>query len=98
MTWNGGLAVAPPRIELEPGQRSAGLRVLDLEVDDEGWMLRLEGTAGRAYEVGLFGTQVDFAVTGADATVSAGPGGPLRVRFADGEGRAAVSIRLTPSG
>ena len=98
VTWNGGLAVAPPRIELEPGQRSAGLRVLDLEVDGDGWLLTLEGTAGRTYEIGLFGTPVDFAITGGDATVSAGPGAPLRVRFADGEGRAAVSIRLTPSG
>ena len=98
LAWDGGLAVAPPRIELEPGQRSAGLRVLDLEVDGEGWLLSLEGTAGRAYEVGLFGAPVDFAVAGGDATVSAGPGGSLGVRFADGEGRAAVSIRLTPSG
>ncbi len=108
VTWNGGLAVAPPRIELEPGQRSAGLRVLNLRVAGEGWLLNLEGTAGREYEVGLVGTPVDFAVVGGDATVSAvasgdapgpaGPGGRLRVSFAAGDGRAAVSIRLTPSG
>ena len=50
------------------------------------------------YEVGLFGKQVDFAVIDGDATVTADPGGPIGVRFAEGEGRAAVSIRLTPSG
>ena len=98
VTWHGGLAVAPPRIDLEPGQRSAGLRVLDLAADGDGWLLNLEGTAGREYEVGLFGAPVDFAVVAGDATVSAGRDGGLGVRFGDGEGRATVRIRLTPGG
>ncbi len=98
LIWSGGLKVAPPRIDLKPGQQSAGLRVLNLEVDGEGWLLDLEGTAGREYEVGLFGPPVDYAATDRAATVSMRSDGTLRVRFAEGEGRAAVSIRLTPSG
>ncbi len=98
LIWSGGLKVAPPRIDLEPGQRSAGLRVLNFAGDGDGWLLTLEGTAGREYEIGLFGPPVDFAVIDGDATVAADPGGPLGVRFAEGEGRVAVSIRLTPSG
>ena len=55
---DGGLAVAPPRIDLQPGQRSTGLRVLDLEEDGDEWLLTIEGTAGHGYEVDLFGTAV----------------------------------------
>ena len=62
VTWDGGLAVAPPRIELEPGQRSTGLRILDLEADGDGWLLTIEGTAGHEYVVDLFGSAVEAAV------------------------------------
>ena len=100
-TWEGGLAVAPPRIDLQPGQRSTGLRVIDLAADGDGWLLTLEGTAGRDYEVRLFGTPV-AATPGANATpgtatVSGLSDGTLRVSFADGAGRVATVVRLTPS-
>ena len=62
VTWDGGLAVAPPRIELEPGQRSEGLRILDLEADGDEWSLTIEGTAGHEYVVDLFGSSVEAAV------------------------------------
>ena len=62
VTWDGGLAVAPPRIELEPGQRSEGLRILDLEADGDEWLLTIEGTAGHEYVVDLFGSSVEAAV------------------------------------
>ena len=100
-TWEGGLAVAPPRIDLQPGQRSTGLRVIDLAADGDGWLLTLEGTAGRDYDVRLFGTPV-AATPGANATpgtatVSGLSDGTLRVSFADGAGRVATVVRLTPS-
>ena len=46
VAWEGGLAVAPPRIDLEPGQRSTGPRIIDLEADGHGWLLTIEGTCG----------------------------------------------------
>ena len=97
-TWQGGLAVAPPRIDLQPGQRSTGLRVIDLVADDSGWLLTLEGTAGRDYEVELFGTPVEAATDDDAATVSSQPSGTIRVSFTGGEGRATTVVRLTPAG
>ncbi len=94
--WEGGLAVAPPRIDLEPGQRSTGLRIIDLVADDVGWLLTLEGTAGRDYGVELFGTPVDTTPTDASASASGLSDGTIRVRFTGGGGRATTVVRLTP--
>ncbi|MDE2679136.1 MAG: GH116 family glycosyl hydrolase [Gemmatimonadota bacterium] len=112
--WQGGLAVAPPRIDLEPGQRSTGLRVIDFESDGEGWLLTIEGTAGHEYLVDLYGTAVQAMATGDGATVSPAPptadaaragmgGGRFMVAFVAGErmageGRRTVTLRLVPAG
>jgi hypothetical protein len=105
--WEGGLAVAPPAVDLEPGQRSNGLRVLDLAADGEGWTLALEGSPGHDYPLELYGTAVVAAADdGARATAVDPMAGEqpddavtrLRVRFADGGGRRATTIRLTPVG
>ena len=114
VTWKGGLAVAPPRIDLEPGQRSTGLRIIDLQADAEGWTLVTEGSSGRAYRVDLFGIPVEAAVVSEGASVEPVPvqtdpgagharraeagGGSFRVRFAAGDGRRTATIRLTPTG
>ena len=114
VTWKSGLSVAPPRIDLEPGQRSTGLRIIDLETDAEGWMLITEGAAGRAYEVDLFGVPVEATVVSGDASVEPAPdqvapergpvrraeagGDRFRVRFAPGDGRRTATIRLTSVG
>ena len=114
VTWKGGLAVAPPRIDLEPGQRSTGLRILDLQADAAGWTLATEGSAGRAYQVDLLGVPVAAAVVDEGAGVEPVPvqadpgpgfarraeagGGSFRVRFAPGDGRRTATIRLTPTG
>ena len=94
--WEGGLAVAPPRTDLEPGQRSTGLRIIDLVTDDDGWLLTLEGTPGRDYDVELFGTPIDASPTDAAASVSGQSGGTIRVSFNGAEGRATTVVRLTP--
>ena len=103
--WDGGLTVAPPRIELEPGSEAPGLRVLDLEADGDEWLLTIEGTAGRAYEVDLFGTAVTAAVVDGGARVRAMSGDTGRaaegntrfsVEIPDAEGRHQVTLRLTP--
>ena len=95
--WEGGLAVAPPRIDLEPGQRSTGFRIIDLVADDEGWLLTLEGTPGRDYDVELFGTPIDAATTDSTASVSSQSGGTIRVSFTGGRGRVTTVVRLAPS-
>ena len=70
VSWEGGLAVAPPRIDLEPGQRSTGLRIIDLESDAREWLLTIEGTAGHEYLVDLFGTAVQATPLGDGVSVS----------------------------
>ena len=97
-TWQGGLAVAPPRIDLRPGQRSTGLRIIDLAADGGGWLLTVEGTAGRDYDVRLFGTPVDAAASDANATVSSRSDGAIRVGLAGEPGRVTTVLRLTPKG
>ena len=97
VAWEGGLAVAPPRVDLEPGQRSTGPRIIDLEVDGDGWLLTIEGTAGHEYDIGLFGTVVRARVTEGNASV-AGTGDGLWVSFPDGEGRVTARVQLTPRG
>ena len=76
--WEGGLAVAPPRIDLEPGQRSTGLRVIDFEHDGEAWLLTIEGTAGREYALDLYGTPVRADPMDEGASVAPAPAAPDR--------------------
>jgi len=100
--WRGGLSVAAPTVDLVPGQPSSGVRVVDFTGDGEGWLLELEGEAGHAYDVHLYGAVPELGtVTGADATIRSGTGAPrdphvLHVRFPDGDGRENASIRLGP--
>ena len=94
--WEGGLAVAPPRIDLVPGQRSTGLRIIDLVADDDGWLLTLEGTRGRDYDVELFGTPIDAAPTDDAASASGRTEGTIRVSFAGEGSRATTVVRLNP--
>ena len=97
VTWEGGLAVAPPRIELEPGQRSTGPRVIDLEAEGDEWLLTVEGNAGREYDFALFGTAVNAEVAEGAAEVTIMGSGGLRVHFAGDGGRVTTRVRLTPS-
>lgn len=56
--WQGGLEVAPSRVDLQPGQESSGLRIVDFGLEDEDWRLTLEGNAGASYRVRLIGEPV----------------------------------------
>ena len=109
ISWRGGLAVAHPRFDLEPGQRSSGLRVIDFERDGVGWLLTVEGTAGQEYLVDLYGTAVQATPVEDGVSVSPAPaaedagrtamgGGRFMVAFAAGEGRRTVTLRLVPTG
>ena len=98
VTWESGLAVAPPRIDLHPGQRSAGLRILDFTAEPAGWILSVEGTAGRSYDIALFGTPVRPTVTSGAARVSDSGDGVIRVDFTGPGARATATVRLIPIG
>ena len=96
VTWGGGLAIAPPRINLEPGQGSSGLRILDFDANPDGWILSVEGLAGRSYEFGIFGATVEpDVVEGAATTALANPA-TVRITFPpDAAGRTTAVIRFT---
>ncbi|MCL7960870.1 MAG: GH116 family glycosyl hydrolase, partial [marine benthic group bacterium] len=71
--WTGGLSVVPPRIGLEPGQTSSGLRIVNFDREDGAWRLSVEGEGGRSYRVRLIGQPVTiqktvFSSEGADRT------------------------------
>ena len=71
VSWDGGLSVVPPRIDLEPGQRSVGLRILDFTESPPGWVAILEGIAGRSYRLDLYGTEVEVGGTEGEPVVEA---------------------------
>jgi hypothetical protein len=64
LSWTGGLAVEPLRVELEPGQADGAARVVDFDATEEGWRLVVEGLSGSAATVRLRG-EAPAAATGA---------------------------------
>ena len=105
--WSGGLEVVPPRISLEPGQTSGGMRVIDFDRADGVWRLAVEGESGRTYGVHLVGepvriSRVAFSGTGTDRTSAAArvvheEGGSTEIELAlpAGEpGRRSVTVYL----
>jgi hypothetical protein len=91
--WRGGFDIEPPMVRLSAGQRSAGLRVLD--VTDAGGSLRIEveGPAGSAHDLTIHGSR-PTAIDGADIVEWTGTTGRLTVRLAAGE-RAVASQSVT---
>lgn len=77
IAWDGGLEVVPPRIGLEPGQASGGLRIVDFGLEGGAWALTVEGEAGGSFDVRLVGGQsvkvarVAFPTPGPDQTSAA---------------------------
>ncbi len=89
LSWVGGLAVEPPTVDLDPGQRSMGVRVLDFRRDGprtvRRWRLTVDGELGMAYRLRFHGEplgevegaelrQVDGATTTIDVTMPSGSG------------------------
>ena len=97
VTWEGGLDVSidPRDAVLTPGQRSTGIRILDLRASGGGWDLLLEGERGRSYTLRTSGTQ-RLTASGATVEPSAMFHDFLKVEFPDGTGRATLRVRLTP--
>ncbi len=94
VTWTGGLTVQPPRVDLMPGQRSSGVRIIDFTRDASGWLLTLEGASGATYTIDVFGERVtsdDARVEPITETHAA-----LTITFPAGTGRSVRTIPLRP--
>ncbi len=94
--WQGGLSVEPPTVDLEPGQESRGLRVLDFRESNGGWKLLVEGHAGGQYELQLYGERVSVTSGPASNEFSDGVN-RLTLEFPAGVTRETVAIILEPS-
>lgn len=95
-TWRGGLGVDPPLVDLQPGQPSGGLRVLD--VVDEGGAIRveLEAPAATTHDLTVVGDR-PARVEGAEIAGWQVTKGRLRVTFpASREPFARVSVVVRP--
>ncbi|MGD2135187.1 MAG: GH116 family glycosyl hydrolase [Gemmatimonadales bacterium] len=95
-TWDGGLMVEPPTIDLEPGQASRGIRILDFRsagaARSDRWSLTVEGERGRTYRLRLHGVPVEAdgaEVVGADGAVTT-----IGVMIPGDSGRAVHHVEL----
>jgi hypothetical protein len=87
LEWQGGLALEAPRVDLQPGQRDQGLRVIDFRAIDDGWTLAVEGLPGLEYEVTLRGERPTRA-EGAEFLPANGDDAVTRLRLLFPEGAA----------
>lgn len=95
VSWSGGLEVTPPPIDLAPGQKSEGVRVMDFTTTDRGWRLQLDGLAGHTYRIPLFGATVESPGVTIHKT---GPGASeAEVRFPGTEGWRVLELELFPA-
>lgn len=110
VTWDGGLEVEPPSVAVRAGDETRGVRVLDFGGSADSWRLVLEGPAGGAAEIGVFGeavrvVSVENPAGGIGATGSAVVAGrdpatgrsTIRLQFAGGDDRSSLELRLAPS-
>jgi glycogen debranching enzyme len=92
--WEGGLAVEPPTVDLEPGQASEGVRLLDFRFDKDAWLLTVEGAAGRSYDLELYGEEIRDA-NGAELLERSGRASRIRITFPSGDRRETRTVRIT---
>lgn len=95
-TWRGGYAVDPPRVDLTPGQRRRGLRVLDVVAEADAVRVELEAPEGGEAEFSAHGPR-PASVEGGELVAWAGTAGRVWVRFPASDGipfsRATVRLR-----
>ena len=77
-TWRGGYAIEPPTTDLAIGQRSSGLRVLDVVAEGRAVRVDVEGVAGTTAGLGVHGAE-PAAVSGAEQVTWRGNRGTVRV-------------------
>ena len=93
VSFEGGLEVEPPLVDLTPGQSDRGLRVLDARVDKDGFLLELEGQAGTVGELGVH-SAAPLVSEGARVAGREGRRSRLAVPFPPGEGFTTTRVRL----
>jgi len=93
LRWKNGLVIEPPTVELEPGQRSLGIRVLDFRYADGVWWVDLEGIAGKTYEIRFRGEPLS-SVEGGRLVRRGGHVSTVAVEFPAGSGREETKVRL----
>ncbi len=93
LRWNNGLVIEPPTVELEPGQPSLGIRVLDFRFADGIWWVDLEGIAGKTYEIRFRGEPLS-KVEGGRLVHRRGYVSTVAVEFPAGSGRKETRVRL----
>jgi hypothetical protein len=93
-SWRGGLAPEPPQLPLTPGAKSGGLRILDFRMEEDDWILLLEGDGGDVHELTLFGQSV--RTTEGQMPSKAGNDGSMvfPVEFPSGAGRVKKTVRF----
>lgn len=94
-TWRGGYVVEPPPADLAVGQRSAGLRVLEVAEDGDAVRIDLEALASSSHELVLYGSR-PARVDGAEIVEWTASRGRVRISFAGGAGpfaRATIRVR-----
>lgn len=87
--FEGGVEIVPPDENLTVGQRSEGLRVLDLRGDGNEFVVVIEGRAGRDYTLELRTSRPERVRLSEDHATSerSARGIRFRVRTGDGEDR-----------
>ncbi len=93
LRWNNGLVIEPPSVDLEPGQPSLGIRVLDFRYADGIWWVDLEGIAGETYEIRFRGEPLS-KVEGGRLVRRRGYVSTVAVEFPAGSGRKETKVRL----
>ena len=99
-SWRGGLAPIAPRVDLEPGQVSDGLRIVGFSWDDAdgAWRMDVAGPPGRAFDIALRGVEARADGPAADALDYRDHTTRLRVRLPDDTARdVQASVRLVPA-
>ena len=76
---------------LQPGQPSQGLRILDYAYARDRWVLLVEGTAGRTYEVRLHGETIS-SLDGAEMVRRDGSVNTIAVTIPTGNARETAEI------
>ena len=101
ITWSytGGAEILAPREELEIGQPSTSLRILDFRREGATFVAQLEGLAGREYAFSVRSAARPAAVQGAAAAMREGTVWTLRVTIpgtGPGYRRHEVRFALSP--
>jgi hypothetical protein len=95
LRWDGGYALEPRAVVLEPGQADAGVRILDVAEDAQGLRVEVEGQAGSTATLRLWGERAARAegATLRDASGALELDVPLPASVSERFSRATVHLR-----